>query len=217
MIAKVKHRQNSTRDKQIDYRTIRTEDAEAMSTLMRVCFPQIGEEDLLLPEEFQHHAQHFPEGQFVAHDGERIVGMGIGLFVDIDFANLPATELALEGGAYFENHSLNADWYYGVGICVHPDYRRHGIGRALYNLRKDLVRRYQKKGIVAAAVLRDYPQNKKRMTAHEYIARVTAGELLDRTLSVQLKNGFQVRQALHGFFHDDAADNWSALIVWENR
>ena len=46
--------------------------------------------------------------------------------------------------------------------------------------------------------------------------RVIAGELRDATLSVQLRNGFEVRGLLRDYLEDSASDNWATLLVWEN-
>ena len=151
----------------------------------------------------------------MALDGVRTVGLGTGLFLDIDFTDLPLTEHDLIGGNHYANHDPDGDYYYGMGICVHPDYRRRGIGRQLYELRKGLVRERQRKGFVAAGVLANYAAYKTTMTAHDYVAKVVARELYDATLTTQLHNGFRVEQVLHGFFSDEAADHWSTLIVWE--
>lgn len=202
---------------ELQYLNLRPEHAKRVAALMAICFPQIGEEDLLTPAEFHHIATLFPAGTFVVLDGERTVGLGTGLFLDIDFTNLPATEHILIGGHHYTNHDPNGDYYYGMGICVHPAYRRRGIGRALYELRKELVRQQQRKGFVAAGVLADYAAHKSIMSAPDYVDKVVAGTLYDATLTTQLNNGFHVQQVLQGFFADEATDNWSTLIVWEGE
>ncbi len=54
------------------------------------------------------------------------------------------------------------------------------------------------------------------MTADEYIAEVSAGNLYDRTLSFQLENGFVAPCALANYIKDPAVDSWAALIIWHN-
>ena len=46
--------------------------------------------------------------------------------------------------------------------------------------------------------------------------RVLTGELHDATLSMQLRNGFEVRGLLRDYIEDSASDNWATLLVWEN-
>ncbi|MEZ5342123.1 MAG: GNAT family N-acetyltransferase [Acidimicrobiales bacterium] len=43
----------------------------------------------------------------------------------------------------------DGDWYYGTDITVLPEYRGYGIGRHLYELRKDVARTFNRKGIIA--------------------------------------------------------------------
>jgi GNAT superfamily N-acetyltransferase len=101
-------------------------------------------------------------------------------------------------------------------MAVHPDHRRRGIGRMLYGLRKDLVRRHGKRGILAGASLPGFASHKHAMSAAEYIDRVVRGELYDSTLSFQLNNGFRAITALENYLKDEAIDSWAALIVWDN-
>lgn len=205
---------------------IRPEHAEALEQLQRDCFPTLGEDELMTAEHFRSHAEIFPEGDFVAlaaqgSDGaeladERVVGLGSGFFTDFDFEEPRHTFQEIIAGGYYTNHDPQGDWYYGGDISVHPDYRGHGVGSMLYDARKDLVRRYRKRGIVAGGVLPGYAERKGQMTVAEYVERVHHGELYDPTLSFQLKHGFRVRGLLEGYLEDSASDDWATLIVWVN-
>ena len=103
----------------------------------------------------------------------------------------------------------------GADISVHPDYRGQGIGKLIYAARKDVVRRYGKKGIVAGGLLPGYAEHKHEMTVQEYVDKVVTGELFDPTLSFQLKMGFALRGLIQDYIEDSASDNWSTLIVWD--
>ena len=94
--------------------------------------------------------------------------------------------------------------------------RGQGIGSRLYEARKTLVRQHNKKGIVAGGIIPDYADYKDRLTVQQYVDKVVAGELYDRTLSFQLKNGFVVRGLLEDYVEDSVSDNWGTLIFWEN-
>ena len=50
----------------------------------------------------------------------------------------------------------------------------------------------------------------------EYVAQVVAGQLVDPTLTVQLKCGFRVHGIIQRYVTDAACDNKAALIVWRN-
>lgn len=159
----------------------------------------------------------FPIGTPIVLDGDRPIGMGTGIFTNVDFDNMPPTENEL---LYDENdesrHDPDGDYYFGSDLAVHPDYRGRGIARKIYNWRKKQVTDNNKKGFVAAAVLPGFADHRGKLTIHEYVDKVVAKELFDPTLSVQMRNGFHVVKLLHEFYTYPRSDNWSALILWEN-
>jgi hypothetical protein len=69
--------------------------------------------------------------------------------------------------------------------------------------------------MVAGGMLPGYNWHKDAMSVEEYIERVTCGELIDPTLTPQLRNGFVVRGVLRDYIDDDAITSHAALIVWE--
>lgn len=86
-------------------------------------------------EHFLRHCELFPEGQFVALYGSKIVGLGAGFLIDFDFSKPHSFQDIITGGSY-ERHDPNGAWYYGTDISVHPDYRGQGVARKLYTARK---------------------------------------------------------------------------------
>lgn len=190
--------------------------APACGALERLCFPHADPAELIDVEDVVESSRTFPEGFFVVLDGARVVGQGAGIFINFDFERPQHTILSITGIHQCGNHTPDGEWYYGTDIAVHPEYRRRGIGRMLYDLRKDLVRRFDKRGILAGGHIPGFAEHKRRMSAEDYIDRVARGELYDPTLSFQLHNGFRVVCALPDYLKDEATDSWSALIVWEN-
>ncbi len=190
---------------------------EPTAELIRICFPDMPPSDQYVAEDFAEMVELYAMGTVVVLDGEKVIGMGTGIFTDLDFDNLPATE---NGLLYDENdrsrHDFAGDYYWGSDLAVHPDYRGRGIAREIYRWRKKQVTANAKKGFAAAAVLPGYADHRENLTIHEYVEKVVAKELFDPTLSVQLRNGFRVIKLLHEFFVFPRSDNWSALILWEN-
>ncbi len=200
---------------ELTYEHPRAEWVDKLEAIELACFPQADPADLLSAADLRRYCEVFPEGGYVALDGDEPVGMGLGIFVDFDFDQPQHTIHEIAGEHQCENHDPDGDWYYGIDITVHPDHRKRGIGRRLYELRKDVVRRFDKRGIIAGGSMPGY-QHHRHLTIDEYVAQVVAGDLYDPTLSFQLANGFEVRGLLEGYIDDPADDGWASLIVWEN-
>lgn len=189
--------------------------AEDLVRIEHLAFPMANRDELFSVEIIEAYARVFPEGYFVAKLGSELVGQGAGIYLDFDFDHPQHTIVEITGENQCGNHDPDGDWYYGTDISVHPDYRGLGVGKRLYEARKDLVRRHGKRGIIAGASLPGFFEHKDGMTIHEYVDRVVAGDLTDPTLSFQMGNGFQVRGLLENYMDDPADDGWAALIVWE--
>ncbi len=189
---------------------------DALEELQRIVYTTLGAQELMRAEHFASQAELFPEGQFVAlYDGQ-VIGQGSGFFIDFDFAHPHHAFRDICASFYFANHDPAGAYYYGADISVHPAYRGRGIGRQLYAARKALVRRYNRRGIVAGGLLPGYARYKGELSVQESVDQVVCGRLADSTLSFQLRMGFQVRGLLPDYLEDCASDNWASLIVWEN-
>ncbi len=202
---------------QLTYTTLTKALCRPVAELIAICFPDMPPSDQYSEEDLLQMADIFPAGTIVVLNDDQVIGMGTGIFTNIDFDNLPPTEHEILYTADGENlHDDDGDFYYGSDIAVHPDYRGRGIAREIYNRRKALVINLDRKGFVAAGVLPGYAKYKQEMPVEEFVERVMAGDIFDPTLSVQLRNEFQVVRLLKDYFIYPASDNWSALIVWKN-
>lgn len=196
--------------------TLKPEHFERLEALQRIVYPTLGAQELMRAEHFASQYAVFAEGQIVVLDGERVIGQGSGFFTDFDFEHPAHTFAEICDNFYFRTHDPAGAYYYGADISVHPDYRGRGLGKLLYATRKEVVRRYHKRGIVGGGLLPGYARYKDQLSVHDYVARVVAGELRDTTLSFQLKQGFVVRNLIQNYIEDTASDNWATLILWEN-
>ncbi|MCB1245929.1 MAG: GNAT family N-acetyltransferase, partial [Acidimicrobiia bacterium] len=176
----------------LDYVQASADRADDLAALERLCFPTVDPDDLLTAEGVRLQAKLFPEGAFMVLDGDRVVGMASGVFVDYDISQPQHSIDDVVGPLGMDYHDPDGDWYYGIDIAVHPDYRGRGIAKRLYELRKQLVIDHDRLGMIAGGVIPGYVDHKHTMTAQEYVDAVVAGHLDDPTLSVQLKNGFRV-------------------------
>lgn len=204
-----------TRD--LRYCNIEARWADSLEALELRAFPTVDPADLYSAPELSDLAEAFPEGNFVALDGDEPVAMGLGVRVHFDLSRPQhrLKDLMAEGGK--AGHNPDGEWYYGTDISVDPRYRRRGIGSRLYDLRKQVCRDLGLRGIIAGGVIPGYAEHKDSMSAAEYVDKVAAGELYDRTLTFQVKNGFEVRGVLENYMEDPTVDSWASLIVWINE
>ncbi len=164
------------------------------------------------------HLKVFPEGQFVAVMGDRVVGMAASLIVywdDYDFST--SWRDFTEGGTFVNHDPERGRTLYAAEVMVAPDLQGRGIGRMLYAARRDLVRRLGLQRIRAGARLRGYHRYAKDMTPEQYVAAVAAGEIADPTLTFQIKRGFRVLGAVEEYLHHDPESlGHAAVIEWIN-
>ena len=201
---------------ELTYTNIRAEWAEALERVEHTCFPTADRDDLYDVEELRALARDFSEGSLAVLDGDTPVALGLGIRVDFDFGHTQHSINDIVGADGGSGHVPDGDWYYGTSIAVLPDYRRRGIGRRLYDMRKQVCRDLNLVGIVAGGVIPGYADHKAEMSAADYVAKVSAGELYDATLTMQIANGFEARGVIADYITDPAVDNWASLIVWNN-
>ncbi len=198
------------------------EHVEACAALQPLCYPTLAYEEQLKPEHFLSHIRLFPEGQFVALEraSGRVVGSTSG-FLTYYERIAPEyfqghTFLEAIAGGWLTNHNPRGNYYYGIDMCVHPDYRGRGIARMLHDARKALCRRLNLRGQVIGGMIPGYANFKHLMSAADYVRHVVAGIIFDSTLTTQLRNGFELRGLLQNYLHDPPTDGWSTLLEWRN-
>jgi GNAT superfamily N-acetyltransferase len=194
----------------------RPEHLAALAEHQRICYPTLAEYELMNEQHFASHLRLFPAGQHVALDGDRVVGQSSTFRISGERVFAPHTFHDIQAGGFFTNHDPQGEWLYGADTSVRPDYRGRGVASQLYRARKDLIRRLGLRGMVAGGMLPGYNRHKDVMSVEEYVEHVSRGELIDPTLTPQLRNGFVVRGILPNYIDDAAITHHATLIVWEN-
>lgn len=171
-------------------------------------------------DQLANHLRIFPEGQFVAvhRDIGEIVGMAASLIVLWDDYDLTASWRDFTARGRFTNHDpVRGRTLYGAEIMVSPTVQGQGVGSQLYAARQALARRLGLLRIRAGARLRDYHRFAGRMSAEEYAAAVVRGEIVDRTLTFQLRRGYRVIGVVSSYLrHDPESLGYAAVIEWVN-
>jgi 4-aminobutyrate aminotransferase/(S)-3-amino-2-methylpropionate transaminase len=194
----------------------RPEFAPQMEALQIACFPTLADEERFKSRHYVRHMELFSDGQFVALDGDRVVGATTTLRLNFDFAHVDHTFADIIQGGWLTSHQPDGEWLYGADIGVHPDYRGRGLSTALYAVRQEVVWRLGLKGQVTAGMFPGYSRLRSSMSVQEYYRRVVSGELWDPTLSVQMKMGFKPLRLIENYLQDPVCDNYSVLIVLDS-
>ncbi len=169
-------------------------------------------------EQLASHLEVFPRGQFVAEIEGEVVGMAASLILAWDDYEIDDNWRDVTDHGMFTNHDPAGHTLYGAEIMVRPGVQGSGVGSAIYGAREDLVRELGLWRIRAGARLRDYHRYADEMSAKEYVRRVRRGELVDRTLSFQLRRGFRVVAVIAEYLRNDPDSlGYAALIEWLNR
>jgi GNAT superfamily N-acetyltransferase len=196
----------------IEIRPLLASDGAGATEIAVACYPFLNPELRLQASDVEDHARVFPEGAFAAVVSGRLVGFAVGWMMDFD---LDDPYHRLEDVMEPDQHDPSGEWYYGLDISVHPDARGMGIGRSLYEARKDLVRRMERRGIVAGGMIPGYRAVQHELTPFEYVAQVVTGDRRDPTLSFQLASGFHVHGLLPRYVEGTAGRGIATLLVWE--
>lgn len=190
------------------------EHAEQLQALQYIVFPNLAEEEILHAEQYRKHVQVFPEGQFVALDGDKVVGATSSMRYHFDINNPEHhTFYEIMGGGWLTTHEPGGDWLYGLDVGVHPDYRGKGIAKTLYRARHQLCNELGLKGQITVGMLNGYEKVKDKYTIEEYYEKVKNNEIFDPTISVQRKIGFEIVGLIKDYLNDPTCGNAGAIIV----
>ena len=196
----------------------RPEYAERQTALMELVYgghASYGDQ-IFTPSQFRHHIAVFPEGQFVALDGDQVIGLTVSMRIRFDPKH-PCIEPWWETiGAGWLRHIPDGAWMYGVESCVHPGYQGRGVGGALMQARFDAARLLNLYGMVAGSTLLDYQQAAAVATPEEYVQGVVEGRWFDTNLTKQMIKGFRPVAVIPNYVNDPTALGWGAVIIWDN-
>lgn len=157
----------------------------------------------------------FPEGQYLAEIEGKIVGYATAIIVQLE-DDTQYTYPEITGAGSFSSHTPAGDTLYGADIAVHPAYRGRGISKQLYKRRKQLMKRYNLRRMIAHGRIPGYSNYAGILTAQEYVDAVEQGKLQDPALNAHLMAGYQVKGILLDIVWDDSSLNHATFLEMPN-
>ena len=92
-----------------------------------------------------------------------------------------------------------------------------GIGRQLTDVRFDLIRRWNLRGMIAGSAIIDYHKVAHEVSAEQYWQEVVAGRRYDTNLTKQLKMGFKALALVPDYVPGEPRTRgYGVTIVWQN-
>ncbi len=165
-----------------------------------------------------HHAL-FPEGQFVVEHASSgtVAGAHFTLVVNMAHFHVDDSWEELTAGGSFSDHDPQGHTRYGADLFVHPGHQHHGLGRALTEATRGLVRDKGLWRMVGGSRMPGYGKVAGVIEPEEYIARVKRAEATDPVLTAHLHDGWDAITAIRGYLpHDAESAGWAAVIQWVN-
>ncbi|MBI9087269.1 MAG: GNAT family N-acetyltransferase [Desulfobacterales bacterium] len=167
--------------------------------------------------EFAKLLELFPQGQICIEDKGTVVASALTLI--IDYANLERDhsyeDIVADGE--FRKHDPEGDYLYGIDLFVHRDYRGMRLGRRLYDARKELCEKLNRKGIIVGGRIPGYADHYRDMTPGEYIDKVKNREIIDPVLTFQMANDFHPKRVIRDYIPEDLSSrSYGVFLEWNN-
>ena len=199
----------------ITTRKWRLEDIPQIIECSRATYSDYSEDFIFTPRHYEMQFSAFPQGQVVAVCGSRVVGYATSMIVNIDDDFWYDVD-ELTGAGTFSTHNPDGDTLYGADIAVHPDYQRRGIAIMLYQRRIRIMKKYNLRRMIAYGRLPGYKNFAGKMSAEQYVEKVTKGEMKDQALSAHLKAGYHVKKVQLDITIDQSSLNYSTYLEMPN-
>jgi len=158
----------------------------------------------------------FPDGQLLAEVNGKIVGYATSLIMQLNDDEELYRYPELSGNGSFSPHTPSGDTLYGADIAVHPDYRGSAIAGELYKGRRNILKKYNLRRMIAYGRIPGYPEHMDQLTPAEYVDQVVKGKLRDSSLNAHLKAGYKVIKVVFDLVHDDESMDYCTYLEYKN-
>jgi GNAT superfamily N-acetyltransferase len=182
-----------------------------LEKLQKIVFPTLSEDEIMREKHYLNHIKLFPAGQFVILDGDKVIGMSTTIRYHLALED--HTFLEISDGLWMTSHEPNGEWLYGMDVGVHPDYRGQGLGREIYRSRQETCQRLGLKGQFTVGMPNGYLKYADKMSLEEYYKALVKGQIIDPTVSVQQRMGFEWIRLINNYLQDPQCGNGGILMV----
>jgi predicted amidohydrolase/ribosomal protein S18 acetylase RimI-like enzyme len=201
-------------EKTVVVRNLTGEDFNSVVTLQLKCFPGMKPWSRA---QFQSQLTIFPEGQIcVEYDG-KIVASSSSLVLDFNLYGEHHAWAEISDDGMIHNHDPKGNTLYGIEIMVDPDFRGLKLARRLYEARKELAKRMNLMRIILGGRIPGYANYADKMSAREYVDKVTSKLLVDPVLTTQISNGFVLKRLIPDYLASDGESRgYATFLEWGN-
>lgn len=183
---------------------------EGLAELQQIVFPSLSPLERMNEKHYAKHLQIFPEGQFMILAGEKVIGMTT--TIRYDWTTEDHTFWEISDQLFMTTHKKNGEWLYGMDIGIHPDYRGLGLARHLYRARQELCQTLGLKGQLIVGLPYGYPDYAAQMSLTAYFEALRRGDIIDPTVSLQQKMGFELVRLIPHYVNDPACYHCGILM-----
>ncbi|MEC0229116.1 GNAT family N-acetyltransferase [Paenibacillus alba] len=199
-------------------RTYGREDFQALIRVQQESFPPPFPSELWWNEEqLAEHITRFPEGALCVEVAGEIVGSITGLRVDEEEAHAADHSWsAITDNGYIRTHRPNGDTLYIVDICIHPAFRKFGLGKWMMQSMYEVVVHLGLGRLLGGGRMPGYHRHSDTMLAEEYVSAVMQGALKDPVITFLLRCGRTPVQVVPNYLEDEESLNYALLMEWRN-
>lgn len=198
-------------------RNYEAKDFWCLIAIQKESFPPPFPSDLWWTEEqLLSHVAHFPRGALCMEVNGEIVASMTGHIVDFDPLDPDHTWEEITKNGYITNHNSYGNSLYVVDICVHPNFRKYGLGHWLMQSMYEVVVHLGLKRLIGGARMPGYHKVADVMTAEQYVEAVMRGKMKDPVVTFLQRCGRTPVCIVENYIEDEESLNYALLMEWKN-
>ena len=193
------------------------EDFDELIEIQKECFPPPFPSELWWnKEQLTNHVTLFPEGAICIEIDGQVVSSLTGVCTHFDPAHPDHTWKEATDSGYIRNHNSNGNTLYIVDISVRPTFRSLGLGKIMMQAMYQVVVEQGLERLIGGGRIPGYHKHADKLSAQDYVDKVTNGELYDPVITFLLKCGRLPLAVVENYLEDQESLNYGVLMEWKN-